>query len=295
MRHGKPLSEVLAERLKGSVCSMNVGDDLFLGGFVGQGIQGVTLGVTGSGDPTLQQGVGPMGRTFHFNITPPTAQTAAYAALQAPTNGVALTLAAGAGITKTVAPDGSGATVYLNDLCTLGPPPVYIGRCVSLTSVSNLSGITFTLVGYDIYGRKTTATLAGPNNNTVNFKKAVASVVSITPNATNAGTVSAGTADVFGFPYLVKNGSYVQDIGWNATTGGSTGANGQNNFALDTGTLTSGDQTSPATAATGDPRGTYAPSGASNGTTQLIAALHLDASQCGPNALLTSAIGVTPA
>ena len=66
-------------------------------------------------------------------------------------------------------------------------------------------------------------------------------------------------------------------------------------LAQNAGTFTAADTTSPATNATGDPRGTYAQSGAaSNGTNRLVVCMHVDGTQCGSNATLVNAIGVTP-
>ena len=265
------------------LCSIHSGDDYYSGNLHNLG----SLFLTSAENPSAQCGVGPLGRSVQLNRTPPTAQTAGFAALQAITANVALTLTAGTGIVKGSAPDGSGAIVYGMDIPG--------GRGVSLTSLSNLSAINFTMTGYDQYGRKTTSTIAGPNANTVTFPKTVQSVLSIVPSATSASTVSAGTADLFGLEWVCFNGAYMGHIGWVSTTGTSSGANGRYSFANDTGTFVAADLTSPATASTGDPRGTYAPSSPSNGTTQLVIVHHMDGTQLGVNATLVNAIGVTPA
>jgi hypothetical protein len=261
---------------------MHVQDDLYTGH------PRVSIRTTAQDDPTNQLGVGPLGRVAFLNVTPPTAQAAGYAALQASVANAALALTPGVGITRAAAPDGSGNTVLLTDTPN-------VGRGVSLTSVSNLSAINYTMVAYDIYGQRLTSTIAGPNNNTVKFPKTVASVLSVTPNGASASLVSVGTADLFGLPFVALNGAYVQDMAWNALTGGSSGANGQNSFALDTGTFVSADTTNPATSLTGDPRGTYAPSSASDGNHQLLIMMHLDGTQAGANSTRQAAIGVTQA
>lgn len=96
------------------------------------------------------------------------ASTTAIAALQAPTSGTALTLAA------TTTPN--------------------TGQRPSLTSTANLSGINFTFVGKDYNGLAMTVTMAGPNNNTVVMDRSMKTITSITPNGTSASTVSAGYA-----------------------------------------------------------------------------------------------------
>jgi hypothetical protein len=262
---------------------MNVQDGIFLGppsiNVVGTNNQSVFGIRPGADDPTSQMGAGPAGRIFFLNITPATLNAANLAALQASTINVPLVLAAGAGVTKIADPLGTGLQIFLLD----------VNRCVSLTSAANLSAVNYTLVGYDIYGRKQTSTIAGPNINTVIFPKAMLAVISITPSATNAGTVSAGTADKFGFQFAVPDASYIQSV------------KGNNTLASDAGTFVAADLTNPATAATGDPRGTYAPSFASNGARRLTIGFHLDETQCGPfatmgpsTANLYGLIGVTP-
>jgi hypothetical protein len=251
---------------------MHASDDLYLGSTIG-GPDGLSLFATAAENPTTQAGVGPAGRIFFLNVTPLTLQTNNLRA-SAAISTTALALSAGTNITAGTAPDGSGAIVYLLD-CNRG---------VSLTSASNLSAINFTMVGYDLYGRKTSSTIAGPNANTVNFPKCVVSVLSVTASTTSANSVSIGTADLFGFPFLIKNAVYLGVPKWDST------------LAANAGTFTAGDQTNPATASTGDPRGTYAQAGnPSNGTRQLIVPFTLDASQCGPFLIPTSTIGVTPA
>jgi hypothetical protein len=65
-----------------------------------------------------------------------------------------------------------------------------------------------------------------------------------------------------------------------------------NTLAQDAGTFVAADATSPATASTGDVRGTYVPSGSSNGSKRLVVWMHLTAIQCGPNATRAGAAGV---
>ena len=250
---------------------MHAQDDLYTGPL---GPNGFCLFPTAAENPTAQYGVGPLGRIVTHNITPLALGTTNLAALQASATGVPLVLAAGTGLTTALAPDGSGATVYVFD----------VPRCVSLTSASNLSAINYLITMYDTYGRKQTSLLTGPNANTVNTLKAAKSVLSIVPQGTSASTVSAGTSDIFGLPFKAVNAGYIINVKWAST------------LAANAGTFTAADATSPATSATGDPRGTFLQSGAaSNGTNQLLIFQHVDASQCGPNATLVNAIGVTPA
>jgi len=248
---------------------MHVSDGIYLGS--------VALGsrrTTSERNPTAQIGVGPMAQVHHLAIIPAAVGTANLAALAAPTSGTALTLTAGAGITAGTAPDGSGSRVYSFD----------VERAVSLTSTSNLSAINFLVTGYNRYGQRQTQLMAGPNNNTVNSLKAFLSILSIVPQGTSASTVSAGSSDVFGLPFALPDITYITSVKWAAT------------LANNAGTAVAADTTSPATASTGDPRGTYTPAGAaSNGSNRLVLGQYLDATQCGSSATVLAAYGVTPA
>lgn len=249
---------------------MNVGDDLYLG-------SGFSLGQTSDANPTRQQGVGPLGRVAFRNILPLTKQTANIAALQHTTAATALTLAAGTGITKTTAPDGS--TVYALD----------VARCLSFTTSADMHLVTLAVVGYDEYWQPMTQNKVLPSSaTTANSLKAFRYIKSITANATDGtNNVSVGTADIFGLQFAVPDAGYIVSNRWAET------------LAQDAGTFVAADQTIPATALTGDVRGTYAPSSASDGTKRLVIGMHLAASQCGSSAQqftstgpVTGAVGV---
>lgn len=150
-----------------------------------------------------------------------------------------------------------------------------VGRCVSLTSTSNLSAINYTIRGYDLYGRPQSEVLAGPNNATVNSLKGYKWITSITPSATNAGQVSVGTADKFQFP-LRAGRFWETTIYWNDTLiTASTGFVGASALA------------------TADPRGTYAIQGAaSDGTIRLQIVQRITPANL--NNQPTGIFGVTP-
>ncbi len=164
----------------------------------------------------------------------------------------------GVTVTGLLAIDGAMGSVALGDSASMNlwDPAKAASRALSLTSTSNLSGLTITAAGYDIYGYPVTCTRAGPNNNTVNFTKALKYVASITPSATNAGTMSVGTSDIFGLPLRADLFAYVP-IYWNNTL-----------ITASTG-FVAAVTTDPATATTGDVRGTYAVQTASDATKKL--------------------------
>jgi len=216
-------------------------------------------------------GIGPLGRIYFWNIIPLTKQAQGYAANQ--TLGAAgnMVLAAGTGIT--VGTDPGNHTAYSPD----------VPRTVSITSNGNETA-TFTVSGYDYLGQPQTEAIAGPNNTTVYGKKAFKSIWQIAVSAATVGTaVSAGTSDIFGIPIAVPDLGYIQDIGWAGV------------LPRDAGTGVKADATTPATSTTGDVRGTYAPSSASNGTNRLIVAIHTPVAQSGATATFAALFGVTPA
>lgn len=241
-------------------------DALSLGGGRGQG------GPWMLPNESKNAGVGPLGRVFVYDIVPLTLQAANVAALQGSTAATAFTLTAGTGATLGVAPDGSGRAVIVLD----------VPRVVSLTSASNLSALNYTIRGFDVYGQPLTQTRAGANANTVNTLKAFKSVLSVTPDATNAATLSVGMGDSFGLPFAVPDVGYIQAVKWAQV------------LATDAGTFVAAVTTDPNTAAIGDVRGTYLPTSASNGVRRLVMSIALSETQVGEASTLRAAIGVLP-
>jgi VCBS repeat-containing protein len=241
---------------------MRVSDDIFLGAAFGPSLPD-------SNPAPMEAGVGPMGRVYIFDVVPLTLQTAGVAALQ--TLGAAgnMTLAAGTGVTTSV--DATGTTRYVLDT----------PRCVTLTSAGNISAVTFTITGYDLYGQPMTQTLAGPNANTVATTKAFKSVIRIAASAAVATNTSAGFNDKLGIPVRVTDVGYITSVKWAGT------------LAADAGTFVAADTTDPATASTTDVRGCYTPSSASNGTRRLVMSIALPSLAVGPQSTRAGAFGVT--
>lgn len=127
-----------------------------------------------------------MARLKEYTLVGAAADTAAFAALQAPSAGVALTL--------------TGAAA------SISPP-----RELTLTSAANLSAITFVVTGKDRWGNTVTESIVGPNANTVQGLKVFASITSVTPSASNAGTVSVGFPQRVCSPWVISNRSLGYD------------------------------------------------------------------------------------
>lgn len=76
---------------------------------------------------------------------------------------------------------------------------LYPPRPLTFTSSSDLSGVNFEIVGTDENGEpQTVAAFQGPNNGTVTTVELWSEITSITPDATNASTVSVGWPDTYG-------------------------------------------------------------------------------------------------
>jgi hypothetical protein len=92
-----------------------------------------------------------------------------------------------------------------------------IGRAVSITSTGNVSGLNFTVSGYDAYGNPISQTLAGGTTSTSVFTgKTFKWVTSVTASGTSASnTVSVGISDIYGFPLFCSSVGYL-DLVWNS-------------------------------------------------------------------------------
>lgn len=221
--------------------------------------------------PSPQElGVGPMARLYVFDAVPVALNTTGIAAAQTTAAAGNLTLTAGTGATSVTRADGQ-IVVQLD-----------YARCVTLTvATTDQSAVSITVYGYDHYGQAMTQTLNGPNANTVSTTKAFKQISRVAASAallTNG--VSVGFNDKLGLPYKVANAVYVQSVKWAST------------LAADAGTFVAAVTTDPATATTGDVRGTYQPSSVADGAKRLIMSLYLDANASGPQASRPGAGGV---
>ena len=239
---------------------------------VGSATSMTSAGQGSFSDPSpMSLGVGPIGRAYFYDIVPQTLQLANIAASQTPAaaGNVSLT----SGISTILVTRSNGQTVIQLD----------VPRAISITQVSAGTNRNFVISGYDYYGQAMTQTILSTTGATVTTLKAFYQVSGITVDGGTTTAVTVGTSDVFGIPIRVFDGSYIIDIGW-------AGA-----IATDPGTWVPAVTTSPATNATGDVRGTYKPSTASNGIKRLVFSIELPANISGPNANRVGALGVTQA
>lgn len=240
-----------------------------------------TVNITASGnallgDPApMELGVGPMGRVYLWDVIPQALVANNIATAQ--TTSSAITLTAGTSVKSVITP--AGQTVLQLDCA----------RAVSITSgTGTLTNRNVTISGYDYYGQPMTEVIATgtTQSTTVNGKKAFYQIVSATISGALGATIAIGTTDVIGLPVRVVDAGYLVGIGWANAVARDTG--GSSAFVA-------ADTTNPATSTTGDVRGTYQPSSATNGIRRLVITVGCNAIMVGPNATRIGALGVTQA
>lgn len=209
-----------------------------------------------------------------INAVPSTLAANNIAASQSPGAGaITLVSSSGAGITvgTSITRADTGATVtglLAIDTAMAGlgfgqdatvnawDPTKALSRNVRITSGGDDSGITFTVIGYDLYGYPMSETITGANTTVASGAKAFKYISSVTHTGTVASTITIGTGDVIGLPLRSDYFGDLRIVYNNTVITASTG-------------YTAAVTTDPATTTTGDVRGTYALQTASNGSRRL--------------------------
>lgn len=223
------------------------------------------------GDPSpMSLGVGPLGRLYVWDTIPQTLQAANIAASQTAAGAGNLTLTAGTSAKSVLRADGT--TVIQLD----------VPRAVSVAQVTAGNAVSVTVSGYDYYGQSMTSQLTSNPGGAASGNKAFYQIASVSVDGATGTAVTVGTTDKLGIPVRVIDAGYVVHTGWNNALGDDGGA------------LTVA-ATATATSITGDVRGTYTPSTASNGIKRLVMTIALPALAVGPNSTRTGALGVTQA
>jgi hypothetical protein len=229
-------------------------------------------GTSDLGDPSLMGlGVGPLGRTYIWDVVPVAITTANLVASVTPTGVATLTLAYGKGTKQVVRAD----SVTVAQLDTPRAISVAVGAGTPTTS-------NVTITGYDVYGQSMSEVIATgtTQNTTVNGKKAFFQISSITNSAATAVAITVQTTDILGLPVAVPAVTYLSAVKFGTST-----------IAQDAGTFVAADATT-ATTTTGDVRGTYVPSASTDGSKRLVAIVAIRGVACGPNATRLGALGV---
>jgi len=225
------------------------------------------------GDPSpMSLGVGPLGRIYVWDTVPQALVANNIAASQTPAAAGAITLTAGTSVKSVVTNNG---TVLQLD----------VPRAVSVTTGAGTpTARNFTVSGYDYYGQAMSEVIASSAvaSTAVNGKKAFYQISGITVSGGTVVAITIGTTDILGIPVRVTDAGYIARAGYN------------NTLAADAGTFVAA-ATATATTTTGDVRGTYVPSAATDGIKRLVMGILLPAIAVGPNATRVGALGVTQA
>lgn len=164
----------------------------------------------------------------------------------------------GAAVTGLLAIDSAMAGVGFGQDTTVNmwDPTKAIARNVRITCGGNDTGISFLVVGYDLYGYPMSEAITGVNGSAATGVKAFKYIASITPSGAVATTCSAGTGDVIGLPIRADVFGMTRIFWNNSWVTASTGFTAA--------------VTTTASTTTGDTRGTYALQAASNNTLRLV-------------------------
>lgn len=187
---------------------------------------------TGKGTAKGVRGT-PTSPVYIYTITPATLSATAVAAAQA---------VAGAGNLTINGASASGGVATMD-----------VPRAVGILSTdAGDTTQTATVYGTDTYGVTTVETIAFNGTTPVNGKKAFKTITRVAISAAMAGNATVANTGIFGLPYVVANRGATLTA-WNSAF-------------VTTGTFVAAVTTNPATATTGDVRGTYLVPDAADGT-----------------------------
>ncbi len=192
-----------------------------------------------------------------LTLVPQSSGGAVSTTITAPESGLTVTVLA-IGSTTVAAPQ---LTFGDDDSIAVWNPAAGTGRCITISPTSNLDTGTWTITGRDMYGYLMSETIVS-SGGAKTSQKAFKYVSSITASTTITSTgLQIGISDTFGFPLLLSRTG--PDVYYNVGTTSSAA------YILSTGPVTLG-ATATATSTTGDVRGTYASTTATNGTLRIV-------------------------
>lgn len=142
---------------------------------------------------------------------------------------------------------------------------------------------TATVYGTDTYGVTLHETVSLNGTSVVTSKKAFKTITRVAISVACAGNISCGTYHNFGLPYALKTSGHL--MRYNFTSAGA--------ITADTGTVLVADATSPATATTGDVRGTYTPGSAPDASKVLTLIIAVPNEMSGGGQTIVGTLGVT--
>lgn len=253
-------------------------------GAVSATLNGNWAGATGFGTLTFDDGTAVLGYAVNgttpvlfFNPQPPTyGQNYATYAVNSQ-KGVNATIANQPPVVSVAAAFAASQSIGAAGLALLNGAAPYVAAGVGVPDVArNVIGAwttasTVTVTGTDAYGAAQTEAQTGT---AFTGKKAFMTITKITSSAAITAA-TFGFGNVLGLPFRVSSGGFFAPTF---------------DDAADAGTFVKPDLTMPATATTGDVRGTYAPAGTLNGA-KYVGALIMPSNP----ATVIGAFGVTPA
>jgi hypothetical protein len=142
-----------------------------------------------------------------------------------------------------------------------------LARCVGVNFGTTTSTATVTITGYDVWRQPMTENIVIPSGNRslassffgAKAFKYISNIAVTTQAAGSTGTASVGIGDVFGFPFRQDYWEQAE-VWWNGCSAQSTQVG-----------FTKAGTTSPATATTGDVRGTIQVSTLGTGSAAVVA------------------------
>lgn len=162
------------------------------------------------------------------------------------------------GVAAAQAVAGAANLTINGTLATAGVATLDVPRAVGILSTNaGDTTQTATVTGTDAYGVVTVENIAFNGTTPVNGKKAFKTITRVAISAALVGNATVATTDIFGLPFRVNNRGAMLTA-WNSAF-------------VTTGTFVAAVTTSPATATTGDVRGTYAVPDAADATKVLYA------------------------
>jgi hypothetical protein len=201
-----------------------------------------------------------------ISVVPLTASTTNLASAVAATSGAGyITITAGTGIT---------AVTGISNTFTNTTDTIYsfdTPRAVIITEAAGGTAVTYTVWGFDqdnVFMTENIAVAGGVGATTGTGKKAFAGITRVWASAASTAAISVGTTNIIGLPYVLDNVNRIFGTG-NFGTGATFGA---------VATYVAAVATTPATATTGDIRGTVTLPTAADGTKRLVVTWVLAAS-----------------
>lgn len=223
----------------------NVGNLISIGTISAKALNGRQTGV-----PQPQLGC--------ISVVPLTASTTNLANAVAATTGAGyITITAGTGIT---------AVAGIYNVFTNTTDTVYFfdtPRAVIITEAAGGAAVTYTVWGFDeddVFMTENIAVAGGVGATTGTGKKAFAGITKVWASAASTAAISVGTTNIIGLNYVLDNANRIFGTG-NFGTGATFGAVATYAVAV---------LTNPATATTGDIRGTVTLPSSADGTKRLV-------------------------